>query len=298
MKNRTVAIAGVLLVAPALGAIVAFFVLPVASGLLLSFTDFDVYGLAGWDYVRCVGLGNYGSLLADPLFWRALVNTLYFVLAGGALSLFVSLAAALLLTAGDVCGRAVWRTMFFVPVVTTVVAAAVVWRAWYHPRVGVLAALLSAVGFEPVDWLGDPRWAMPAIILFAVWKNFGFNMVILVAALQSIPSALYEAASVDGAGRWQQFRAVTLPMLRPALSFVVLMTTIGSFQLFAEPYVMTQGGPANATLSLVLLMYRNGFQWWNVGYGAAVAWVLFALLLCVTVVLTRWRALGWRGGGS
>lgn len=282
--------AGWTLVAPAIVAIGVFFVLPVAAGLLLSLTDFDIYTLGSWANLRVVWLENYRTLVADALFWRALANTVYFVVVGGSVSIAVSFGAALLLSAGAVRLRALWRTVFFVPVVTTVVAAAVVWRAWYHPRVGVLAAAFLAVGLQPIDWLGDPRWAMPAIILFAVWKNFGFNMMIFVAALESIPRVLYEAASVDGASRWQQFRTVTLPMLRPALGFVVLMTSIGYFQLFAEPYVMTQGGPAHATMSLVLLMYRSGFQWWNVGYGAAVAWVLFALLLVVTVLVTRVRA--------
>lgn len=295
MKARPSAPAGMLLVLPAVSAIAAFFVLPVAAGLLLSFTDFDIYALASWEYWRWIGWANYAHLLRDALFWRALVNTGYFVVVGGTLSILASLVAALLLTAHPIRARGVWRTALFVPVVTTVVAAAVVWRAWYHPRVGVLAAWFGALGIPPIDWLGDPRWAMPAIILFAVWKNFGFNMIIFVAALEAIPSVLYEAASVDGATRWQQFRWITLPMLRPAMGFVVLMTTIGYFQLFAEPYVMTQGGPANATLSLVLLMYRNGFQWWNVGYGAAVAWALFFLLLVITVLWTRWRALGMRG---
>lgn len=285
--------AGWALIGPAVVAIGTFLVLPVGAGFLLSLTDFDIYTLASWKNLRLVWGENYRTLLTDSLFWRALGNTLYFVVVGGSVSIVVSLGAALLLSVGAVRLRAVWRTVFFVPVVTTVVAAAVVWRAWYHPRVGVLAAAFSALGIEPIDWLGDPRWAMPAIILFAVWKNFGFNMMIFVAALESIPRVLYEAASIDGASRWGQFRAVTLPMLRPALGFVVLTTTIGYFQLFAEPYVMTQGGPAHATLSLVLLMYRSGFQWWNVGYGAAVAWALFALLLGVTVLLTRRRAVGF-----
>ncbi|MCX8071117.1 MAG: sugar ABC transporter permease [Candidatus Binatia bacterium] len=283
-----------LFLAPALTAIVAFFVVPVLAGLFLSFTDFDIYTLAHWRNLRWIGLEQYRTLLADPLFWQALKNTLVFVVAGGSLTVLVALAAALAVSAAARALQAVFRTVFFLPVVTTLVAAAVVWRAWYHPRVGLVNFTLNSLGLPAVDWLGDPRWAMPAIIFFSVWKNFGFHMVIFVAALQSIPQRLYEAAAVDGANRRQQFVHVTLPLLRPALSFVALITMIGSFQLFAEPYVMTQGGPANATLSLVLLMYRNGFQWWNVGYGAAVAWVLFALLVTVTALLTRLRAQrGW-----
>jgi multiple sugar transport system permease protein len=177
--------------------------------------------------------------------------------------------------------------VFFVPVVTTLVAVAVVWRYLYHPRYGVLNYGLHFLGIAPVDWLGDPRWAMPAIILMATWKNFGFNMVILVAGLLNIPESLYAAARIDGANAWQQLRRVTLPMLAPTLAFVTLITMIGYFQLFAEPYVMTQGGPADATLSIVLLMYEEGFRWWNIGYAAAIAFVLFAIILAATSLQLR-----------
>lgn len=293
--GRTMNLAAWLFLAPALGAIAAFFVGPVLAGLILSFTDFDIYTVANWKNLRWVGLHQYRILLSDPLFWRALQNTVTFVVVGGSCTILVALGAALAVWGTAQRVQAFFRTVYFLPVVTTIVAAAVVWRAWYHPRVGLLNVALRWAGLPGIDWLGDPRWAMLAIIVFSVWKNFGFHMVIFLAALQSIPQRLYEAAAVDGASRWQQFRHVTLPMLRPALSFVVLITVIGSFQLFAEPYVMTQGGPANATLSLVLLMYRNGFQWWNVGYGAAVAWMLFGLLLVITFVLVRLRAhRAWR----
>jgi multiple sugar transport system permease protein len=148
---------------------------------------------------------------------------------------------------------------------------------------------LELLGIEPVDWLGDPLWAMPALILMAVWKNFGYNMIILIAGLQSIPEAIYDSARIDGAGRFQQLRYVTLPMLAPTFLFVGLLTMIGSFQLFAEPYVMTQGGPSNATLSVVLLMYEQGFRWWNLGYAAAIAFMLFAIILAATLLQLRLR---------
>jgi multiple sugar transport system permease protein len=188
----------------------------------------------------------------------------------------------------------VFRTIFFLPVVTTLVAVAVVWRFLYHPRVGLLNRALGGLGIPPVDWLGDPSLAMPAIIAMSIWKNFGFNMVIFVAGLQAIPERLYEAARLDGAGPWQQFRHVTLPMLLPTTSFVLLMTLIGSFQLFAEPYVMTQGGPGDATRSLVLLLYEQGFRWWSLGEAAALAFVLFAILLALTLAA---RAAGLLGSG-
>ncbi len=279
------------LVAPALSAIALFFVLPVAAGFLLGLTDFDVYAIARPARLRFVGLANYARLLGDPTFWPALRNTLYFVLVGGPLSLAVSLTAALLVEARRTRLRAVFRTIFFLPVVTTLVAVAVVWRYLYHPRYGLLNQLLGLAGLGPIDWLGDPRWAMPALILLAVWKNFGFNMVIFIAGLQAIPAHLLEAARLDGAGAWQQLRRVTLPLLTPTFALVALLTTIGYTQLFAEPYVMTQGGPANSTLSVVLLMYEEGFRWWNVGYGAAIALVLFALILVPTLTQMRLRGL-------
>jgi len=278
-------------VAPALGLIGAFFVVPVVASLVLSFTDFDIYAIADARHLRLVGVQNYTTLLRDPRFWTALRNTLYFVLVGGPLSVAVSLAAALLVSARLVRCRGFFRTVFFLPVVTTLVAVAVVWRYLYHPRFGLLNRGLALVGLGPIDWLGDPAWAMPAIILLAVWKNFGFNMIIFVAGLQNVPERLYEAARIDGAGAWQQFRRVTLPMLAPTFVFVGLVSMIGYFQLFAEPYVMTQGGPADSTLSVVLLMYEEGFRWWNMGRGAAIAFVLFAIILACTALQLGLRRL-------
>jgi multiple sugar transport system permease protein len=280
---------GIAFVAPALLAIVTFFFVPVAAAMLLSLTDFDIYTVASWRNLRFVAFGNYASLLRDPLFWIALENTLYFVAVGAPLSIAVSLGAALLVNARLVRFKGLFRTLFFLPVVTTLVAVAVVWRYVYHPRFGLLNQGLGLLGLGPIDWLGDPRWAMPAIILMAVWKNFGFNMLIFIAALQAIPESLYEAARLDGASFLQQLRHVTLPLLTPTFLFVAVITLIGYCQLFAEPYVMTQGGPANRTLSIVLLMYEQGFRWWNMGYAAAIAFVLFAIILCLTLVQTRLR---------
>jgi multiple sugar transport system permease protein len=285
-----------LFVAPALGAIALFLFVPVFASLLLSFTDFDIYAVADPSNLRFVGFANYQTLLAEPLFWQALRNTLYFVAVGGPLSVAASLAAALLVNARLARLRPLFRTAFFLPVVTTLVAIAVVWRYLYHPRIGLINQLLAGFGVAPIDWLGDPRWAMPAIIAMSIWKNFGFNMVIFVAGLQAIPERLYEAASLDGAGPWRQFRYVTLPMLAPTALFVAVMTMIGGFQLFAEPYVMTQGGPSNRTLSVVLLMFQEGFRFWNMGYAAAIAFVLFAILLAGTALQLKLRPLG--GGPS
>jgi multiple sugar transport system permease protein len=293
MRRLAAIPAGVWFVAPALTLIGLFFFLPVAASLLLSFTDFDIYALGRLDRLRFIGLENYRRLLNDPMFWTALKNTLYFVVVGGPLSVLVSLGAALLVNHRLTRFQGVFRTLLFLPVVTTLVAVAVVWRYLYHPRYGFLNYVLGLAGLPPIEWLGDPDWAMPAIILMAVWKNFGFNMVVFIAGLQSIPHRLYEAAEIDGADGWSQFRYITLPTLAPTFLFVTVITLIGYFQLFAEPYVMTQGGPADSTLSVALLMFQEGFRWWNLGYAAAVAFVLFLIILAGTLIqawLRRWRS--------
>lgn len=281
--------AALVLAGPALSLIALFFFVPVAASLLLSLTDFDIYAVADLGALRFVGLGNYADLLADPALWKATRNTLYFVAVGGPLSIAASLGAALLVDARMARFKGLFRTVFFLPVTTTIVAVAVVWRYLYHPRYGMLNQALVALGFAPIDWLGDPAWSMPAIILMAVWKNFGFNMIVLLAGLQGIPERLYEAASLDGAGPWQRFRHVTVPMLMPTLLFVTLLTGIGYVQFFAEPYVMTRGGPAGSTRSIVLLMYEEGFRWWNLGRAAAIAFLLFAVILATTVLQARLR---------
>jgi multiple sugar transport system permease protein len=275
--------------APAFAALLAFFALPVLASFLLSLTDFDLYALADLRNLRFVGLENYARLLRDPTFWKAFSNTLVFVALGAPLSVGASFAAALLLCARSARAQAFFRTVYFLPVVTTLVAVAVVWRFLHHPRLGLVNRALAWLGIAPIDWLGDPAFAMPAIIGLAVWKNFGFSMVIFIAGLQSIPERLYEAARLDGATRWQELRLVTLPMLLPTTTFVVLMTLIGHFQLFAEPYVMTQGGPEDSTRSIVLLLYEQGFRWWNLGQASAIAVLLFAVVLAGTLLARLWR---------
>jgi multiple sugar transport system permease protein len=281
---------GFFFAAPALAAIGVFFFVPVAAAVVLSFTDFDIYAVASRANLRFVAFGNYTRLFRDPLFWTALSNTFYFVVVGGPLTIGISLGAALLVNARLVRFKGFFRTVFFLPVVTTLVAVSVVWRYVYHPRFGLLNRALGSFGIGPIDWLGDPHWAMPAIILMAAWKNFGFNMILFVAALQAIPERLYEAARLDGAGGLSQFRYVTLPLLAPTFLFVTVISMIGYFQLFAEPYVMTQGGPSNATLSVVLYMYEQGFRWWNMGYATAIAFVLFAIIVVMTLLQRALRA--------
>ena len=280
-------VVGWALAAPALIVIGVFFALPVVAGLALSLTDFDLYALADISTLRFVGLDNYLNLLHTPLFWQALGNTLYFVAVGVPVSIGLSLGAALLLNARVAKWQPFFRTALFAPVVTTVVAVAVIWRYLLHTRYGLINQGFEAIGLAPVNWLGDPRWSMPAIILFAAWKNFGYNMIILLAALQAVPREMYESARVDGAGAWRQFSDLTLPMLVPTLVMVGIMTISGYFQLFAEPYVMTQGGPLRSTVSVLYFMYEEGFRWWNLGNASAVAFLLFVVIFAVSWVLLR-----------
>ncbi len=257
------------------------------AALLLSFTDFDLYALADIRNLRFVGLGNYVDVLHAPLFWKSLLNTLYFVAIGVPLSMAASLGAALLLHSPLARFKGFYRTALFAPVVTTVVAVAVIWRYLLHTRYGLINYALGAFGIAPIDWLGDPHFSMPAIILFAVWKNFGYNMVIFLAGLQAIPHDLYEAARIDGASRWKQFLHITLPSLRPVLLVVGVITVSGYFQLFAEPYVMTRGDPLQSTVSVLYYMYEEGFKWWSLGRASAIAFILFVLILIVTRLLLR-----------
>ncbi len=274
-------------VAPALAVITVFFIGPVIAALALSVTDFDLYALADIRNLRFVGLQNYAHVLTMPGFWSAFGNTVYFVIVGVPLSIGLSLAAALLINSGAARFKPFFRTALFAPVVTTLVAVAVIWRYLFQTRYGLVNWALGGVGIHPIDWLGDPHWAMPTIILLAVWKNYGYNMVILLAGLQAIPQDLYESARIDGATAFRQFVHVTLPMLAPILAMVGILTTAGYFQLFAEPYVMTQGGPLRSTVSILYFMYEEGFKWWNFGTASAVALLLFALILAVTRLLLR-----------
>jgi multiple sugar transport system permease protein len=276
-----------LFITPALIILGLFFLLPVIAALVLSVTDYDLYALANIRNLRFVALQNYWSLLQRPLFWSALGHTVYFVVVGVPLSLMASLGAAMLLNSPLVRFKAFFRTALFAPVVTTVVAVAVIWRYLFNTKYGLINYALDQIGMPTVDWLGDPHWAMPTIILFAVWKNFGYNMIIFMAGLQAIPGDLYEAARIDGASAVAQFRHITLPMLKPTMLMVSILTVSGYFQLFAEPYVMTEGGPLQSTTSVLYLMYEEGFKWWNLGSASAVAFILFVIMFAVTATMLR-----------
>lgn len=287
MKSETRA--ALLFLAPSMVLLIVFFFGPVLAGFALSLTDFDLYSIGDLHNLRFVALRNYRDLLANPIFWIALRNTLYFALIGGPLTVVVSLAAALLVNSKLTRAKTLFRTIYFAPVVTTLVAVSIVFLYLYHPRFGMLNRALARLGVPSIDWLGDPRWAMLAIILLAVWKGFGYTMIIFIAGLQNVPEELYEAARIDGAGFWRQFRHVTLPMLGPTFLFVGIVVAIGQLQIFAEPYVMTRGGPLNHTLTAVMLMYEQGFKWWRMGYAAAVAFVLFLIIGSATLIQLRFQ---------
>ena len=284
---RRQASAGLWFVLPSVALILVFFFGPVLYGLWLSLTDFDIYAIGDPTTSRFVGLANYAGALTSGEFWNALRVTLWYAFVGAPVSVAVSLAAALLVDANTTRFKPFFRAVYFAPVVTTLVAVAIVWRYLYQPQYGLVNALLHRFGIPAIDWLGDPHWALTSILVLAVWKNFGYNLLIFVAGLQNVPRDLHEAAQLDGANGWQRFWNVTLPELAPVFLFVSVTTMINYFQLFAEPYVMTQGGPLRSTTSLVLLMYEQGFRWWRLGYAAAVAFLLFAVILIATTVQMR-----------
>lgn len=279
--------AGWLFSAPVLAIIALVFVLPTLLALALSVTDYSIYALADWSNLRFVGLGNFTTLLSTPLFWRAIGNTLLFAVLGVPMAIGTSLATALLLNDAAVRWRPLWRVLLFAPYVTSVVATAVVWRFLFNERFGLINRGLAAIGIAPVDWLGNPHTAIPAILIFVTWKVFGYNMIVFTAALSAVPADLMEAARLDGASRWGRFRHVTLPAIGPTLLLATVMSVAGFLQIFAEPYVMTLGGPAQSTTTVLYFMFDEGFKWWNLGQASAVAFVLFLMILAVTIVQTR-----------
>ena len=279
--------AGLTFVAPVLVGTVLVLVVPTVLGLLLSLTDFDIYAIADIHWLRFVGVGNYLDLVRQPLFWRATINTLLFAGFGVPAAIGVSLVAALLVHSRLVRWKPVWRLMFFAPYVTTLVATALVWRYVLDTRSGLLNYWLSLVGVAPVGWLDDPRTSIPAILLFIVWKAFGYNMLVFMAALSTVSTDLEEAARLDGAGVWARFRHVTLPAIGPALLLAAVISVANFLQVFTEPYVMTHGGPAESTVTILYFMFEQGFTWWNLGTASAVAAILFAAILAVTAVQAR-----------
>lgn len=265
---------------------VVFMAGPIVVALVTSFTDLRVTDIRNPLSVDLVGLENYLGVLGEERFQKAAVNTAVFVLVGAPLTMALGLAAAVALNQGIVRFRTIFRVGFYLPVVTSIVAIAVVWRLLLGSEVGLINAILASFGVDGPGWLSDERYALWSIIAMAAWRNLGFLMVIFLAGLQTIPGDLYEAAEVDGASRWQRFRSITLPLMRPTLLFGAVITGIGYVQFFEEPFVMTQGGPLNSTLSLALYAYSQ-FSFGNYGYTAAIAFILFVAIALLTLVMFR-----------
>jgi multiple sugar transport system permease protein len=253
-----------------------FGVWPVVSSLSMSVTDITARDIRTPFSVDFVGLAHYTALFGDPTFLRAALNTLYFVAVGIPLTMIIALTLAVALNSGIRRAKGLFRVGYFAPVVTSIVAIAVVWRYLYEPD-GMFNSVLAVVGIHGPDWLNDPNWAMPALILMAVWRHFGIPMVIFLAGLQSIPADLLEAARVDGATRWRSFRSITLPLLRPTTLVVAVLLSIGYLQFFEEPFVMTGGGPLGSTTSISYYAYEQ-FGFGNYGMASAASYVLVAAI--------------------
>jgi len=266
---------------------VVFLAGPILASLVMSFTDFGLRDLRNPVGTNIIGLDNYVQLLGDPVFLQAAGNTAYFVVAGVPLTLAAGLLAALGLNRAVLRFRTLFRVGYYLPVVTSIVAIAVIWRFLLHPDLGLINLLLGLVQIDGPNWLANPVLAMPAIIAMAVWRNLGFVMVIFLAGLQGVPADLYEASRIDGASTWDEFRYVTWPLLRPTTLFAAVITSIGYLQLFEEPYVMTAGGPLNRTLSVSMYLYEQGFGFLHLGYAAAIAYALFVAIAVLTVLQFR-----------
>jgi multiple sugar transport system permease protein len=262
-----------------------FMVFPLVSSLAMSFTDFRNTDIPTPLAVGFVGLDQYVQLFGNDQFIRSLINTLYFVGVGIPLTMVVALALAVALGKGIDRFRTLFRVGFYAPVVTSIVAVAVVWRFILQPD-GLLNTVLGTVGITGPDWLGDPAWSMPAMILMAVWRNMGTLMIIFLAGLQSIPVEVLEAAEVDGAGAWKRFTRITLPMLRPTLLLGAVLLSVGYLQFFEEPFVMTRGGPLDSTLSISYFTY-NQFGFGNYGTASAASYVLFVAIALLSIVQFR-----------
>ena len=273
---------------------IVFMLGPLVYSLILTFTDAQMYG--EWNFI---GLDNYKEMFtADPLFWKSLSNTAYYAFVSVPLGLVVAFFLATLLNM-KLRGIAFFRTVFYLPSVTAGVAVILLWGWILNPSFGLLNYVLSLFGIQGPGWLSDPRWAMPAIILMSLW-NVGPSMIIFLAGLQDIPETLYESASIDGAGWWVRTMRITLPLITPTLFFNLIMGLIGAFQVFTQAYVLTSGGPMDATYVYLLHLYNNAFRYGRMAYGSALAWVLFAIILALSLIVMgtsrRWVYYAGEGG--
>ncbi len=271
---------GRLFALPFLLGFLAFWLYPLAYSVYLAFQEWDLLSAP-----RFVGAENFAQLLTDESIRISIYNTSYYTFLGVPLQLALALGLALLLNV-KIRGQAIYRLLFYLPAMTPIVASAVVWMQILHPEFGILNSFLRGMGLEPVNWLFEPRAAKPAFILMTLWA-VGPQMVIFLAGLQGVPESLYEAASIDGANRRQRFARITLPMISSITFFNLVVGIIASFQVFTTSFIMTNGGPQNATLFLVLYLYRNGFQYFKMGYASAIAWMLFVMIAAFTVLQFR-----------
>ena len=263
---------------PYLAGFIVFTAGPLLFSASLSFMKWDVFTPP-----RFIGLGNFIKLVSDPIFWKSLLNTSYFAVLAVPLGLFTGLFAAILMNR-KLPGIRFFRALYFMPVFTPMVAVAVVWIWLYEPSYGLLNSLLALIHIKGPNWLGDEHWAMFSIVIMSVWKGFGYSMVIYLAALQDIPREYYEVADIDGATGWARFWKITFPLLSPITFFLLVMNVITSMQVFDQMYVMTRGGPNDATLTAVYYLYKNGFEWFKMGYGSSIAWALATIILILTFI--------------
>ena len=278
--------AALILVLPFCVLFLVFTLWPVLQSMFMSFTDTRSRDLRSPFNVEFIGVANYLQAVADPVFRRAAANTAAFVLAGVPLTLAAGLAAAVALDKGITRLRGIFRLGFYTPVITSIVAVAVVWRFLLQPDAGLVNTVLGWVGIDGPNWLGNPYTALPALTAMAVWRNFGTGMIIFLAGLQSVPSSLIEAAAIDGAGAWKRFWHITFPLIRPTLLFVAVTTSIGYLQFFEEPFVMTKGGPLNSTISVSMATYQQ-FGYGNYGLAGAMSYLIFVVIAIVTAIQFR-----------
>jgi multiple sugar transport system permease protein len=287
--RRREVMAGYLFSLPFLVLFLVFTIGPVIASFLMSFTDLRSADIRHPLAVGLVGLENYSKLLSDETFHKAAFNTAYFVVVGVPLTMGLALAVAVGLDSGITRFRTAFRVGYYLPVVTSIVAVAVVWRFLLQPDTGIVNTLLGYVGVEGPSWLRSETWAMPSLIAMSAWRNMGSLVIIFLAGLQVVPKEMHEAAAIDGAGAWGRFRHITLPLMRPTLLFGSVITMIGYLQFFEEPFIMTRGGPLDSTLSAAYYTY-NQFGFGNYSYAAAMAYVLFVVIALATAV--EFRLLG------
>jgi len=271
-----------LFLSPTLLIFSVFILFPVVFSLALSFHSWNMFG----SEQEFVGFENYSRMLQSGEFWMVLKNTMVYTLGTVPLNMLLALMMAYFLNQ-RIAGKKFLRAAFFAPVVISAVSAAVIWRWIFDPNFGILNYLFNLVGLPSVNWINDPSAAMFALILIGVWKTFGVNMVLYLAGLQGIPEHYYEAARIDGASKWSQFWNITLPLLSPTTFFILVMSVIGSFQVFDLVYVLTHGGPLGSTKVLVVYLYEHAFKFFDMGYASAVAYFLFALIFVLTIIQVR-----------